>query len=150
MARRGGMIPGMGGGTSAVTLMVVGVVGGIIADMMWNSLGLPGYNVPLQGCDSLTVGDAMQIGGTGGLTFFGFMTKSKDLPAFTFGLMLGGLFPKVLTRAFGLPRYGIFDLDPSGSITPVGTFRETEQAAPDAQTGPRGEGVDFISQLKGA
>ena len=47
-----------GGGTNVIILMTIGVVGGIIADMLWNSLGLPGYNVPLQGCDALSLGDA--------------------------------------------------------------------------------------------
>jgi hypothetical protein len=150
MARR--LVPGVGGGTSVVTLMIVGFIGGIITDIMWQSLGLPGYNVPLQGCDSLTVGDAMQMGGTGGLTFFGFLTKSRDLPAFTFGLMLGGMFPKVFTKAFNLPRYGIFDINESGAISPVGTFRSgspgtVRKAAPDANQGPLGQGTDFISQL---
>ena len=37
-----------GGGTNVIILMTIGVVGGIIADMLWYSLGLPGYNVPLQ------------------------------------------------------------------------------------------------------
>ena len=125
MARRGGGA-GVGGGTGVVVLMTVGIVGGIIADMMWYSLGLPGYNVPLQGCDSLTMGDAVQIGATGGLTFAGFLSKSKDIPAFTFGLMMGGLFPKVLTKAFGLPRYLLFDMDQAtGQITPMGTLRGT-------------------------
>ena len=102
MARKRWLPEWCAGGTSVIVLMTVGIVGGIIADMMWNSLGLPGYNVPLQGCDTLTFGDAIQIGGTGALTFVGFLTKSKDIPAFTFGLMMGGIFPKIITKAFGL------------------------------------------------
>jgi hypothetical protein len=117
-------IPGVSGGQSPITLMVVGIMGGIIADMLWYSLGLPGYNVPLQGCQTLTMGDAIQIGGTGGLTAVGFLTGSKALPAFTFGLMLGGLFPKVLTKAIGIPRYGIFDIDTAtGQVSPLATLR---------------------------
>ena len=50
------------GGPNVIILMTIGVVGGIIVDMMWNSLGLPGYNVPLTGCDALSLGDAVQIG----------------------------------------------------------------------------------------
>jgi hypothetical protein len=120
VARRGGLSIG-GGGSSAPMLMIVGVVGGLIADMIWYSLGLPGYNVPIQGCQTITLGDAIQLGGTGALTFFGFLTKSRDIPAFTFGLMLGGLFPKIVTKAIGIPRYGIFDIDvTTGQISPIG------------------------------
>lgn len=114
------------GGTNVIVLMTIGVVGGIIVDMMWNSLGLPGYNVPLTGCDALSLGDAVQIAATGGITFLGFLTKSKDIPAFTFGLMLGGLFPKVMTKAVGLPRYLLFDIDlTTGGISPVANLRGT-------------------------
>lgn len=152
MARGG--IPGMGAGTGPITLMVIGFVGGIITDMMWQSLGLPGYNAPLQGCDSLTIGDAIQIGGTGGLTFFGFLTKSRELPAFTFGLMLGGLFPKVMTKAIGLPRYGIFDIGEGGGISPVASFRQPGKATTTAgktplqSVGAEDDGEGFISKMK--
>ena len=115
-----------GGGTNVIILMTIGIVGGVIADMLWYSLGLPGYNVPLRGCDALSVGDAVQIAATGGITFLGFLTKSKEIPAFSFGLMLGGLFPKVMTKAVGAPRYLLFDIDlATGGISPVANLRGT-------------------------
>lgn len=128
------------GPMGTVTFMVFGIVGGIIIDIMWNSLGLPGYNTPLRGCDTLTMGDAIQMGTTSGLTFFAFLSKTPQIPAFTFGLMMGGLFPKVITKAMNLPRYGLFDLDIStGQITPMANLRGAGLApmsVPDIQTGP--------------
>ena len=136
----------VGGPMGTVTFMVIGIVGGIIIDMMWNSIGLPGFNAPLRGCDTLTMGDAIQMGATSGLTFFAFLSKTPQIPAFTFGLMMGGLFPKVITKAMNLPRYGLFDLDiATGQITPMANLRGaplTTAPAPDIQAGP-----DLISGI---
>ena len=40
--------------------------------------------------------------------------------------MLGGLFPKVITKAVGLPRYLLFDMDlATGGISPIANLRGT-------------------------
>ena len=40
--------------------------------------------------------------------------------------MLGGLFPKVITKAVGLPRYLLFDIDlATGGISPIANLRGT-------------------------
>ena len=101
--------------------MTFGVGGGIVLDMLYNSAGLPGYNVKVPNCNTLTVGDAMQLIGLGGFTALGVLLGHYDMIAGSFGALAGGLLPKVIFPAFGLPRYLFFSYNPAtGGIAPVG------------------------------
>ena len=100
------------------TYMGLGVFMGFIIDMFYGSLGGPGFNSKLANCDALKHGDLYQIGGLTTAHLASMFGKSWRLTAFTGGSVLGNLIPKIL-EAFGKPRYGVFDFDPSkGTITP--------------------------------
>lgn len=117
MGHRGKKNHGMG----EMTLIGVGTLVGIVSDFMWQSLGLPGRTNAIQGCPALNEGDVTQFAAAAFLTVIGFMTGSKSLPAFTFGIATGLLIPKVFMPYLKLPRYVFFDYNSTtGAISPRG------------------------------
>lgn len=106
-------------GVGTMTMIGIGTILGIGADFMWQSLGLPGRTNAIQGCPALNEGDVVQFAGAAFLTFIGFLTGSKALPAFTFGVATGLLIPKVFTPYLKMPRYVLFDYNQAtGTVTP--------------------------------
>ena len=104
-----------------MTMIGIGTLLGIGADFMWQSLGLPGRTNAIQGCPALNEGDVTQFAAAAFLTFIGFLTGSKSLPAFTFGMATGLLIPKVFMPYLKMPRYILFNYDAtSGAIAPIG------------------------------
>ena len=104
-----------------MTMMGIGTLLGMGADFMWQSFGLPGRTNAIQGCPALNEGDIFQFAGAAFLTFVGFLTGSRSLPAFTFGIATGLLIPKVFTPYLKMPRYVLFNYDPtSGAVAPIG------------------------------
>lgn len=122
-------IGGKGGfSMGPLTVLLMGVGLGFISDAMWYSLGLPGTKSAIKGCDMLKEGDVLQLLLAGGLTLLGFMMNIKILPPIMFGTTFGMLIPKIVTPYLGLPRYILFDYDPTtGSINPRGRLPQQPQ-----------------------
>jgi hypothetical protein len=96
----------------------IGGLLGIVADFLYQSNAIPGHNTPLQGCNALSVGDAAQIGVISGANIISAFMNNFTFSAFTSGMMLGNLAPKIMAIT-GKPRYFIYDISNTGSINPI-------------------------------
>ena len=121
-SRHGGGSPHMSLGSKGSTLipMIVGALIGFVGDMAYGSLGLPGYDSKAPKCEAFSNGDVVQLSALTGVTLLAFATRNWLFVSAAFGMTAGSLLPKLLA-ASGMPRYIIFNLDPSqGTISPLG------------------------------
>ena len=109
------------GGTENIYASVAGSVAGVLGDVVWNSLRLPGYDQP-SALAFLSIGDIIQMGGASALTTAGFSMGCSRLSPFGYGMLFSQVLTKVIFPAFDLPRYIIFDMDKKGRIVPEGRF----------------------------
>lgn len=113
--------------SNGIVWVGLGSLFGVIIDFLYQSNAVPGSNVPLQGCNALTVGDAMQIGALSGANVLSAFTNNFTFSAITSGMILGNIAPKIMAM-MGKPRYFIYDLGQGGSINPI--LRQQQAAAP--------------------
>ena len=98
--------------------MITGGVAAIIGDWAWNSLALPGYD-QVSALETLSVADFIQMGGSIGLTTYGFMQGFSRIAPFGFGALGAQIITKVLLPAFNMPRYIFWDMTPQGKLVPT-------------------------------
>ena len=104
--------------SNGIVWVGLGSLFGVIIDFLYQSNAVPGSNVPLQGCNALTVGDAMQIGALSGANVLSAFTNNFTFSALTSGMIIGNLTPKLMTM-MGKPRYIIYDLGQGGAVKPI-------------------------------
>jgi hypothetical protein len=104
--------------SNGIVWVGLGSLFGVIVDFLYQSNAVPGSNTPLQGCNALTVGDAMQIGALSGANVLSAFTNNFTFSALTSGMILGNIAPKIMAM-MGKPRYFIYDLSSTGSINPI-------------------------------
>lgn len=93
---------------------------GLVADFVYQSQGIVGYNQKLPVCPALTTGDVMQLGGLAFINAGATFANHFTLSAITAGMMLGNVAPKLMS-VIGKPRYIIYDYNPATSgLTPAG------------------------------
>ena len=109
------------GGTENIYASVAGAVGGVLGDVIWNSIRLPGYNQP-SALEFLSIGDITQMGAASAITTIGFSQGCSRLSPFGFGMLFSQVLTKVIFPAFNLPRYIVFDMDKKGRIVPEARF----------------------------
>jgi len=100
--------------------MIAGVVAGAILDAAWELYRLPLVDQP-SGIPKISKGDLAQFGISHLITIYGFLNANRAAP-FGYGMTLSNVITKVITPAFGLPRYGLFDIE-GGAIKPIGQGR---------------------------
>jgi hypothetical protein len=104
--------------SNGIVWVGLGSLFGVIVDFLYQSNAVPGSNTPLQGCNALTVGDAMQIGAISGANVLAAFTNNFTFSALTSGMILGNIAPKLMAM-MGKPRYFIYDISSTGSINPI-------------------------------
>ena len=96
----------------------LGSLFGLIVDFLYQTNAVAGHNTPLQGCNALTMGDALQIGGISVANLVSAFTNNFTFSALTSGMIIGNLTPKLMTM-MGKPRYIIYDLGQGGAVKPI-------------------------------
>ena len=109
-------------GNENALVQTAGGVAGILGDVLYNTLRIPGYNAP-SAIQGLSLGDIVQFLGSYALTAYGFAQGNSRIAPFGFGAMMSQVATKVIFPAFDLPRYLIFDIDSSGRIVPTRQFK---------------------------
>lgn len=105
------------GSSDVTTYIVLGGIIGIVTDMAYYSLKMPGSNTRLNTCERLTRGDVYQIAAESLLVILSLYSNSYRLQGFTNGMLFGGLIPKI--NALNGSRYLLYDLSDDGAIVPV-------------------------------
>ena len=111
----------MAGGKSphnGIVWVGLGSLFGLIVDFLYQTNAVAGHNTPLQGCNALTMGDALQIGGISAANVVAAFANNFTFSALTSGMILGNLTPKLMTM-MGKPRYIIYDLGQGGTVKPI-------------------------------
>lgn len=104
--------------SNGIVWVGLGSLFGIIVDFLYQTNAVPGHNTPLQGCNALTMGDAVQIGAMSGANVISAFANNFTFSALTAGMILGNMAPKIMA-IMGKPRYLIYDLSNTGAINPV-------------------------------
>lgn len=104
--------------TNGIVWVGLGSLFGVIVDFLYQSNAIPGSNTPMQGCNALTVGDAMQLGAISGANVLAAFSNNFTFSALTSGMILGNIAPKVMAM-MGKPRYFIYDLGEGGTVKPI-------------------------------
>lgn len=117
MARRGGLTSGGRAGNENAMASIGGIVAGVIADFIYTSLRIPGYNQQSVISD-LSIGDLIQMLGGFAITAYGFSQGNSRIAPFGFGIITSQVATKVIFPALGFDRYLIFDIDSQGRLVP--------------------------------
>lgn len=104
--------------SNGIVWVGLGSLFGVLVDFLYQSNAVAGHNTPLQGCQALTVGDAMQIGALSGANVIASFMNNFTFSSITSGMILGNLAPKLLAMT-GKPRYLIYNLGQGGTVSPV-------------------------------
>lgn len=118
------MARGSGGnkaGNENAYAAITGSVAGVLGDVIYNSIRLPGYNIQSQ-IQGLSMGDIAQFFGSFLITALGFSKGHSRLAPFGFGALSSQVATKIILPAFDVPRYIMFDIDRQGRIVPTRQF----------------------------
>lgn len=100
---------------------VAGSVAGVLGDVIYNSIRLPGYNIQSQ-IQGLSLGDIAQFFGSFLITAYGFSKGHSRLAPFGFGALSSQVATKIILPSFNVPRYVIYDIDRQGRLVPTKQF----------------------------
>jgi hypothetical protein len=112
--------------------MIAGGVSAVLLDYMWNSSKFFGYNNVIGHVSSksgrkvaITAADYGQLGLGAILGSYGFLRAGSGsrIPAYAFGMGVTQIITKFIFPTSNIPRYIVYDIDPSGALRPVGTFQ---------------------------
>jgi hypothetical protein len=126
------MARGKRAGNDNFVAMIAGGVSAVLLDYMWSSSKLFGYNDAIGYVTSkagrkvkVTGADYGQLGLSTVLGAYGFLRggSGSRIPAFAYGMGITQIITKFVFPAANVPRYVVYDIDPSGALRPVGTFQ---------------------------